>query len=117
MKPEEIKQLIIGSLDSDADPMDVSTKLENEGVSFDFGKGFSDSILNKLFPAVVKVSREIEYLRYMHLAFRGIAISGIAAIVLLLISIFMMEGTISVNSILGMRDSYDESIICLLTGK
>jgi hypothetical protein len=53
----------------------------------------------------------------MNFAFRSIAISGVAAISVLMISIFLMEGSISIDSFLGLRDNYDESIICLLTGK
>jgi hypothetical protein len=45
-----------------------------------------------------------------------VALTGVAAIVILLISIFFVEGSISLNSLLGIGDTYDESIICLLTG-
>lgn len=116
MKPSEIKELIIRSLDSDADTRDVSGKLENEGVYYDFGKGFSDSVLTSILPVGLKVKREIEFLRRMNFAFKSIAISGVAAIIVLMISIFLMEGSISIDSFLGLRDNYDESIICLLTG-
>ena len=63
------------------------------------------------------VKQEIEFVRNMNFAFRSIAISGVAAIIVLMISIFLMEGSISIDSFLGLRDNYDESIICLLTGK
>jgi len=116
MNPSEIRELIIGSLNSDADPREVSAMLENEGVTYDFGKGFNNVVIGRLFPVTLKVNREIEFVRNMNFAFRSIAISGIAAIILLLISIFIMEGTLSVDSFLGLRDNYDESIICLLTG-
>jgi hypothetical protein len=43
-------------------------------------------------------------------------LTGIAAIVLLLISIYLKEGSISFNSFIGMGNIYDESIVCLLTG-
>jgi hypothetical protein len=48
--------------------------------------------------------------------FYRIALTGVAAIVLLLISIFMMEGSVSFNSLIGLGSTYDESILCLLTG-
>jgi hypothetical protein len=117
MKPSELKDLIIGSLSSDTDPKTYSLKLECEGVAFDFDKGFTDAVLEKIFPVTLKVKREIEFLKNMSFAFRSIAISGVAAIILLLISIFLMEGSISLDSFLGLRDNYDESIVCLLTGK
>jgi hypothetical protein len=117
MKPSEVRELIISSLYSDADTKDVCTKLEHEGVFYDFGKGFTDTVLDRIFHAGLKVKREIEFVRNMNFAFKSIAISGVAAIIVLMISIFLMEGSISIDSFLGLRDNYDESIICLLTGK
>jgi hypothetical protein len=116
MNRSEIKELIISSLEADADPQDFSSKLEREGVHYDFKNEFTDAVLDKILPAVLRINREIEFARYLFFAFRSIAISGIAAIILLLISIFLREGSISFDSFLGLRDNYDESIVCLLTG-
>jgi hypothetical protein len=52
----------------------------------------------------------------MNYVFYRIALTGVAAIVILLISIYLMEGSVSINSFLGLGDTYDESIVCLLTG-
>jgi hypothetical protein len=116
MKSSEIKELLITSLNPDADPGEISGRLEQEGVNFDFSKTFSDTLLNRLFSAGVVINRELDFHRDMNFVFRRIAISGIAAIIVLLISVFLMEGPLSLDSFLGLRDSYDESIICLLTG-
>ena len=117
MNPSEIKELIITSLSADSDPAAYASKLEHEGVSYDFDKGFSDAVLDRLFPLALKMKGEIDFVRNMNFAFKSIAISGVAAIVLLLISIFLIDGSISFDSFLGLRDNYDESIVCLLTGK
>jgi len=116
MKPSEIKKLIISSLSSDADSKEASIRLEEEGISYDFSKGFGDKILDKLFSAGLTINREVEFVKSMNFAFSRIALTGVAAIVVLLISIFLMEGSLSFNSFLGLSDSYDESIVCLLTG-
>jgi hypothetical protein len=116
MNRSEIKEFIISSLETDADSQDVSSILEKEGVSYDFKNGFTEAILERIFPVAVSMTREIEFVRYLVFAFRSIAISGIAAIILLLISIYLREGSISFNAFLGLRDNYDESIVCLLTG-
>jgi hypothetical protein len=94
----------------------VSRKLEDEGVSYDFSKGFGDKVLNRIFSTGLTVITEVEFLKTMKFAFYRIALTGVAAIVILLISIFLMEGSLSFNSFLGLGDSYDESIVCLLTG-
>lgn len=116
MKPSEIKKLIISSLSTDADFKEASMRLEEEGVSYDFNKGFGDKILNKLYSAGLTINLEVEFVKSMNFAFSRIAITGVAAIVVLLISIFLMEGSLSFNSFLGLSDSYNESIVCLLTG-
>ena len=102
MNLDEIKELLIHSLDENSDPGEISSRIEHEGISYDFRPGFTETVLGKLFPIIIKINRESEYLQY---AFRSIAISGIAAIILLLISILIREGSFSVNSLLGLRDS------------
>ena len=116
MNTSEIKKLIISSLNTDADPVEVSRKLEEEGVTYKFSQNFGEKVLNRLYSAGVKVNREVEFVKSMNFAFYRIALTGVAAIVILLISIFLMEGSLSLNSFLGLSDNYDESIVCLLTG-
>lgn len=116
MNIPEIKKMIISSLDSGTDTSGFPARLEKEGIAFDFSQNFSDKILDKLFNAEILINRELELIKYMKLAFYHVALPGIAAIVILLISIFLMEGSLSLNSILGLSNNYDESIVCLLTG-
>ncbi len=116
MKRPEIKSLIIRSMESDATPEDTAGYLEEEGVSYDFSKGFSDRVLDAVFKPAVIIRREAEFVMNMNYAFKRIAITGIAAIILLMLSILLMEGSFSLNSFLGISDTYDESIISLLTG-
>lgn len=116
MNSSEIKEMLINSLNSDADPSVFLRKMEEEGISYDFSKGFGDKVLNRIFSTGLTVTREVEFVKSMNFAFYRIALTGVAAIVVLLISIFLMEGSLSFNSFLGLSDSYDESIVCLLTG-
>jgi hypothetical protein len=116
MNKSEIKKLIISSLDRDVDTKEIAGKLEEAGVSYNFSQTFGDKVLNKLFSAGVTIGREVEFVKYMNVAFYRIALTGVAAIVILLISIFLMQGSLSVDSFLGLGNTHDESIICLLTG-
>jgi hypothetical protein len=117
MDTSKIKNLILNSLGSDVDTSETPAKLEKEGVSFKFSDNFEDKVINRLFSAGLKINRQVEFVKYMDFAFYRIALTGVAAIVILLISIFMMEGSLSFNSLLGLSDNYNESIVCLLTGK
>jgi hypothetical protein len=116
MKTSEIKSLLISSMNSEADPVEAARKLEEYGISYDFSKDFDNKIIHKLFSAGYVINREVEFVRSMNFAFYRIALPGVAAIVFLLISIYLMEGSLSFNSFLGLGNSYDESIVCLLTG-
>ncbi len=116
MKPSEIKKILIDSLDSDSDPELTSRRLEEEGLSYDFSENFRDKVLNSIFSAGAAVSREVEFVKSMNYVFYRIALTGVAAIVIMLISLFLMEGSMSFNSFLGLSNNYDESIVCLLTG-
>lgn len=116
MDSSEIKKLLINSLNEDQDPGQIAASLEDRGITYDFSRGFTGRVLDRIFSADVKVAREIEFTKYLNIAFSRIALTGVAAIVLLLISIFMMEGSLSFNSILGVGDTDTESIVCLLTG-
>jgi len=116
MNSSEIKKLLISSLNSETDTTEISAKLEKEGVSYDFGKDFNDKVLNRIYKTRMTVIREVDFIKSLNLAFYRIALTGVAAIVVLLISIFLMEGSLSFNSFLGISDTYDETIVSLLTG-
>ena len=116
MKPSELKSLIIGSLDEKVDPQAAAWKLEEEGVSFDFSDGFSKKVIDRIFSAPEAIVREVELVKSMRFIFTRVALTGAAAIILLLVSIFLAEGSLSLNSFLGIGSSYDEGIVYLLTG-
>jgi len=116
MNASEIKGIMLRSLDKDADPVEVAEIVERETGSVDFKAGFSDRVLARLAKPATAVVREVDFIRSMNIAFYRIAITGVAAIVLLLISIFLMEGSLSFNSFLGLSGTNDDSIVYLLTG-
>ncbi len=116
MNSSEIKKLLISSINTDIDAAEVSSRLEKEGISYDFSKDFTDKVLDRIFETKTIITREVDFVRSLNIVFYRIALTGVAAIVFLLISIFLMEGSLSFNSFLGLSDSYDETIVSLLTG-
>jgi len=116
MKISEIKELIIRSLDSDSDPGKAFRDIEEAGVTYSFGDGFQVRVLERINSAANPVIREMESVRNLNNVFYRIALSGVAAIVILLISIFLVQGSLTVDSFLGLGSSYDESLLYLLTG-
>ena len=116
MKATDLKKVIMESLTPDEDTEAFRDRLGEAGVSFAFDDGFKDRVLNRLARGGVVISREVDFLRSLNIAFYRIALTGVAAIVILMISIFIMEGSFSFNSFLGLSDNFDEGIVCLLTG-
>ncbi|MCX6301795.1 MAG: hypothetical protein NTW82_06400 [Bacteroidia bacterium] len=116
MKPSEIKKLIIGSTDGETDTGSIASILEGEGVSFDFKNGFTEKVTDRIFAGTLSLKREVDFTRSLSFVFYRIAITGIAAIVILMISIFVMQDSFSFNSFLGLGDGYAESIVYLITG-
>jgi hypothetical protein len=116
MKAEDLKKIMIRTLDENSDPEATSKKLEEAGVNYKFSEDFSSKVLDRIYSAGSSVIRKVEFARNLNFVFYRIALTGIAAIVILLISLFVMEGSLSFDSFLGLKDTYDESIVCILTG-
>jgi hypothetical protein len=116
MDPAKIKKIIINSLDTESDPAESLRRLEDEGIAFDFSRNFGERVLDRIYTSGLAISREVDYIKTFYYVFFRIALTGVAAIVLLLISIYLKEGSLSLNSFLGINDNYAESIVCLLTG-
>ena len=116
MKSSGIKKIIIHSMDADYDTGEDSKILESNGIIYDFSDNFEAELLEAIYSKGKTRSGESEFSVSMNRLFYKIVLTGAAAIVILLISIFLMEGSLSFNSFLGLGNSYDESTICLLTG-
>ena len=116
MKTNELKDLIINALSENADTGENQRKLEDAGVSYSFRDSFRDKVLDKLFTASIVINREVEFMRSWNTAFYRIALTGVAAIVILLISIYISEGSFSFDSLLGLSSGNEESIVTVLTG-
>lgn len=112
MKASEIKRLIIKSLDVD----ETAVKFDADNLSYDFSGNFTGKVLDRIFHEDLKYERDLEFSRFLSIAFSRIALTGIAAILILLISIFIMEGSFSFNTLLGITDAQNEDIVFLLTG-
>ncbi|MGQ9619388.1 MAG: hypothetical protein ACUVTX_00185 [Bacteroidales bacterium] len=116
MKAEELKELILKSLSENDPDTDVLKQLNEAGVSYSFSDNFTERVIKRIFSTETTVNREIEFLRTFNRVFYRIAVTGIAAITLLLISIYISQGNLSVDSFFGLSDGTEESIVCILTG-
>ena len=116
MKSPEIKKLISDLLDDKSDAGNIPGSLEQAGISYDFSERFTEKVIGRLSGASLTIIQDTEFKRSLNFAFYRIALTGAAAIIILMISIFIIQDSFSFNSFLGLGDSYDESMVYLLTG-
>lgn len=116
MKTHEFKELLIRSLDKESNAKEASRKVQAAGANFEFSKEFLSKVMNRIYETGSVVAVETEFLRNLTFVFYRIALPGIAAIILMVLSVLFMEGSLSINSFLGLGNNNEESIICLLTG-
>lgn len=111
MNDVKLKNLIVSSLGADNDDGKITSELLAE-VDYDFDKRFEENVLAKIFNTGKVIRYEFD--RRLRFAFRSVSIAASVAIILLIISIFLQEGNLSTDSLLGVGDDYSESIVSLL---
>ncbi len=116
MKRSELKYHIIKSLEGDNDPVESARILEQAGVTYKFRDGFTELVVKKICDSKPATYYEFYSFYGLDRILYRIALTGIAAIIIMIISILIGQGSISADSFLGLGNTYDESIICLITG-
>ncbi len=129
MEDQHLLDLLMRSLDGDLDDKDQTilekALSESEALrkekdklirlrelvgsgDYQFKHGFTDRVMNRL--AKPKNGRLIEFnfARDLNRVFMRVAITGIAAIILLLLSIYLTTGSVSIDSLSG-AESYSEA--------
>ena len=114
MKDKKNKNLIISSLEKENDDAKITFEIL-ERVDFDFAENFEKNVIAKILNNGKRIRYEFD--RRLSFAFRSVSIAASAAVILLMISVFLKAGNLSLDSLLGVEDGYSESIVCLLTGE
>lgn len=135
MENQELLELLIRSLDSnlnDKDRMMLENALsESEELrsekeklvrmreligsgDYQFKHGFSDRVMNRLNKSKNGLGIEFNFARDLNRVFTRVAITGIAAIILLLFSIFLTTGSVSFDSLSGAESYSEDNVISYL---
>ncbi len=135
MEDQHLLDLLMRSLDGDLDGKDrkmlekalsESAELRNEkdklirlreligSGDYQFKHGFTDRVMDRL--AKPKNGRLIEFnfARDLNKVFMRVAISGVAAIILLLLSIYLTTGSVSIDSLSGAESYSEDNVISYL---
>lgn len=118
MKYSDLKELIVNSLNADSETDGLPLILEQEGVRYEFSDSFHERLSQRLAQERnLSLNREEEFVSNLLFLFKRISLTGVAAIIVLAISLFMAgDGSLSLNSLIGLNDMGDESFFYLLTG-
>jgi len=82
--------------------------------SYKFSPGFTERVVDAI--AAVQHDFYNDFALRLSSLLTKVVVTGVAATIILAISVFLSGGEISLDSLLGFTNATDESIICLLTG-
>ena len=135
MGNQELLDLLIRSLDTDLnerdrktveDALSESEELRNEkeklirlrelvgSRDFQFNHGFKERVMDNLSSNRNGLGIDFTFVRDLNRIFTRVAITGIAAIVLLLLSIFLTTGSVSFDSLSGAESYSEDNVISYL---
>ena len=99
-----------------ANPERLPGELKAVGVDYDFSDQFGVNVMRHIDELRSGVSRELELFRSLNIFFSRVAITGIAAILLLALIIVLSNGSATIDTLLGMGDTVDETVLSVLAG-
>ena len=81
---------------------------------YQFKHGFANRVLNRLDRPRNGFGIEFSFVKDLNRVFARVAISGIAAIIILLISIYLTTGSVSLDSLSGTESYSEDNVISYL---
>ncbi len=127
---DNLKDLLIRSLDDEALTQEEQQLLNNalatnenlvlekqnlekmrqvlSGYSPRFSQGFSGRILENVFADSAESNN-------LYFLFKRFALSGVAAIIILLVSVYLTDGSFSLNALLGLSDLTTDNLLLALS--
>lgn len=81
---------------------------------YQFKHGFENRVMNRLNQPKNGFGIEFNFVKDLNRVFTRVAISGIAAIIILLISIYLTTGSVSLDSLSGAESYSEDNVISYL---
>jgi len=114
MKPEKLKELVLSSLTEELGDEDRNVIEKEVLPDYSFSPEFRTVLMSRISKAGRSILAGREFIRTFDVFFTRIAIMGIAAILILAISLFLNEGSLSYDTLLGIDNQVDDGLISLL---
>lgn len=114
MKAPKLKDLFLHSLLTDLKSGERETLESELFTDHMFSEGFSDRIMKKITSGKILLDGKRELVRSFDSIFMRVAIPAAAAILILVISILLSQGSLSYDTLLGIDNEVDGVLISLL---
>lgn len=114
MKSEQFKELLLKSVTEDLEKEERLLMEAELLPEYAFSPGFSERVISKIGMDRMPVYLRPDFLRSFDLGFRRVALTGVAAILILAVSLLLTQGSLSYDTLLGIDTQVDDSLISLL---
>lgn len=114
-KPGKLKDLILRSLSSDLGSNEREI-IGRELISdYRFSEGFRERVMSRIVSGKIYINGKREIIRSFDKVFLRVAIPGAAAILILALSLFLSQGSLSYDTLLGIDNQVDGVLISLMS--
>ncbi len=114
MKKEELKELLLQSLTEEIAEKDREVLIEKAIPVYEFSSTFREKLINRIAGLKLDSFKRPEMFARWNTAFLRIALTGSVVIIILVVSIFLSQGSLSYDTLLGLDSSVDEGLVSLL---
>lgn len=114
MKKDDVKELLLRSITDDISKEERVILQDNVLPDYKFSTEFNNKVMRQVSGLKISSLRRHDIIAGMDNAFLKIALTGAAAIILLAVSLFVSQGSLSYDTLLGLDTSVDEGLISLL---
>ncbi len=115
MKPDEIKDLLLRSLSSELESNERDI-IDRELIGdHRFSDGFRERVMSRIVSGKIYINGKREIIRSFDKVFLRVAIPGAAAILILALSLFLSQGSLSYDTLLGIDNQVDGVLISLMS--
>lgn len=117
MNSEQLKDLLLKAVTDELNE-DETAVLNSEAVpGYSFSEGFKDNVLIRIRSEKLPLFLKPDFLHSFDIGFRRVALTGVAAILVLAVSLLLTQGSLSYDTLLGIDSQVDDSLISLLVNK
>jgi hypothetical protein len=117
MNRDDLNNIILKSLTEELN-QDERKVLQKEALpDYSFTDDFAKKVIVRIESERFPVYLKYDFMKYFDRGFRRVALTGVAAIIILIVSLVLSQGSLSYDTLLGIDNNVDDSLISLLVEK